>query len=167
MACRSSARGFTLIEALLAMAVVTIGAAGMMSLLSTGLALNGDARRMTRAVAIAQDLMNQIELWPYNDSRLAAGAKAGDDITDDAGTYETSDTPVCDHSDADLGTTFMGIPTAELGDLYQRYWNVAYVDDSNLNSVSDGVRVAVIVRWRHGSTWRRVVLTGFKPNTVD
>ncbi len=167
MASHGSARGFTLIEALLAMAVVTIGAAGMMSLLSTGLAFNGDARRMTRAVAIAQDLMNQIELWPYDDPRLAAGAKGGSDITDDAASYETAITPVCDHAEADLGATFRGIPASELGDLYQRYWNVAYVDDTNSNGVWDGVRVAVIVRWRHGSAWRRVVLTGFKPNTVN
>ena len=162
-----SAHGFTLIEVMLAMALLAIGVAGLMGLLRTGYLVNADARRMTRAVTIAQDLMNQMELWPYGDPRLAIGAKAETDITDDAGTYLTEETPVADHTEADLESGFQGIPAAALDGIFQRYWNVSYQDDANGNGTPDGVRVAVIVRWPHGSGWRRVVLTGFKPNTVN
>jgi type II secretory pathway pseudopilin PulG len=168
-----AARGFTILEALIAMVVLTIGSIGMMSLLSTGQRINNDARQMTRAVAVGQDLLGQIALWQYTDARLASGATAGADITDEALAFQRQDSPTYDHSDTELisppatGANFNGIPTAGLDGLYQRYWNVSYVDDSNANGVWDGVRIAVIVRWRQSGGWRRVVLTGFKPNSVE
>lgn len=162
-----TARGFTLIEVMLAMALLAIGVAGVMGLLRTGYLINADARRMTRAVTIAQDLMNQVELWPYGDPRLAIGDKAEDDITDDTGAYESEMEPVADHAEEDLAAGYQGIPAAALDGIFQRYWNVAYDVDENENGIPDGVRVAVIVRWPHGSGWRRVVLTGFKPNPVN
>jgi type II secretory pathway pseudopilin PulG len=168
-----AARGFTIIEALVAMVVITIGSIGMMSLMSTGQRLNADARQMTRAIAVGQDLLGQIALWQYTDPRLAAGATGGVDITDETLKFQNQDSPPYDHSDAELisppdaDPNFNGISNASLDGVYERYWNVAYVDDSNANGVWDGVRVAVIVRWRQTGVWRRVVLTGFKPNTVE
>jgi Tfp pilus assembly protein PilV len=168
-----AARGFTILEALIAMVVITIGSIGMMSLMSTGQRLNADARQMTRAVAVGEDLLGQIATWQYSDARLAAGATGGADITDEAQNFETQDAPTFDHSDVELisppdaNPNFYGISNTSLNGDYQRYWNVAYVDDSNANGVWDGVRIAVIVRWRQGGAWRRVVLTGFKPNTVE
>ncbi len=161
-----SARGFTLIEVMVAMGLLAVGIAGVMGLLTAGTRVNADARRMTRAVGIAQDLMNQIQLWPYADPRLVAGAKAGVDITDDEAAYEREASPVADHSEADLATGYQGIPTAELEGVFERYWNVRY-DDANGNGIPDGVRVAVIVRWPHAGAWRRVVLVGFKPSPVN
>lgn len=190
--------GFTILEALIAMALLTIGIMGMMSLNTTGQRINADARQMTRATAIAQDLLGQIMLWDYDDARLAAGATGGADIADDAHAFE-GEGPTYDHSDGELWTkvdaetdlqsridqakaldpdadvsgytaqdvNFYGIPNADVLGHYQRYWNVSYEDDSNDNGIWDGVRIAVIVRWKQSGSWRRVVLTGFKPNAVE
>lgn len=167
MSIHRSAHGFTVLEVLIAMAVITLGALGTASLVQTGLRLNDNARQVTRASLIAQDLMAQIQLWPYGDTRLADGETLGVDPTDEALRFEREDAPAADYSDEDLAADFDGIPTAALEGRYQRFWNVAHLDDSNGNGVWDGVRIAVIVRWPSGGRWRRVVLNGFKPNTVE
>ena len=163
-------RGLTLIEAMIAMAVMLIGVTGLVGLSRQGLRLNADGRRLTSAVAVAQDLVSEIEAWDYADPRLANTSTANDaDYADDAMLYEGdpgSFTP--DHGEADLtkdGAAWLGIPTAQVQDLrFERYWNVAEFDDQNGNGIPDGRRIAVIVRWQDGGSWRRVVLYLAKPN---
>jgi len=166
----STAHGFTLIEGMIAMTVMLIGATGMIGLFNQGQRMHGDSRRMTRATAIAQDLLNNIELWGYDEAagplrNFYTGNDA--DIGDAAMAFEGDGAPPADHGSADLPAGWRGIPTADLGNEYERYWNVAYVDDSNKNGVWDGVRIAVVVRWRHGASWRRIVLLANKPNPVE
>jgi prepilin-type N-terminal cleavage/methylation domain-containing protein len=72
-------RGSTLIEVMAAMTVMLVGAVGVAGLNSMGVRLDGDGRRMTRATAIAEDLAQQIALWPYTDARLANVVTANDD----------------------------------------------------------------------------------------
>ncbi len=170
--------GFTLLEVLLAASVLLIGAVGMLSLHVHGLRLEGDSRRITRATAIAQDMMDQIALWPWGDARLG-GANPGMDSThlatlgDPARAFEAETPPTASFSDlnGDLtagGTTWLGIPlstTQAAG--YERYWNVAYVDDSNGNGVPDAARIAVIVRYPVTIGFRRVVLVGTKANPAE
>jgi prepilin-type N-terminal cleavage/methylation domain-containing protein len=172
---RRSGRGFTLLESVIAMAVLLIGAAGMLGLQVQGIRMDGDARRITRASAIAQDLMNQVALWPWGDPRLGDATGLDDTrlatLGDPGFAFEASPPPAASFSDADLttgGTTWHGIPTADIAAAgYQRYWNVAYVDDSNSNGVPDSVRVAVIVRYPAGAGFRRVVLLGTKINPAE
>jgi prepilin-type N-terminal cleavage/methylation domain-containing protein len=171
----SSERGFTLIESMAAMGVVMIGALGMGTLFSIGVRMNGDARRMTHATAIAQDLVNNIALWPYQDNVAGtplANVQAGNDadIGDTASAFQWTADPLgsglADHGEADLaamGALFTGIPASELGSDYERFWNVAYVD-TNGNGVNDVVQIAVVVRWRQGGGWRRIVLLTAKLN---
>lgn len=172
-------RGATLIEAMVAMVVLLVGALGMMSLHSTGLRLQNESREITRATAIAQDLMNQVQSWEYADVRLANLNTSNDaDVGDDARLFEASSgSPPSDHAEADLtagGATWTGIPTAGLSPGgFERYWNVSTNDrtgaliDAVGNGVADGMRVGVIVRWPQGGTWHRVVLHGFKVNPED
>jgi hypothetical protein len=147
-----------------------VGAVGMLGLHSTGQKMNGDALRMTRATAIAQDLLNQISLWSYTDPRLANTNAANDaDVGDTAFAFE-SDPPPFDHGEVDLGAGWTGIPTADIqAGGYQRYWNVASLatDDTNANGVPDAMRIAVIVRWPWGSGWRRIVLMAVKANPAE
>lgn len=175
MRTRASERGLTLIESMLALAIMLIGAMGLASLFTTGVQMNGDARRMTRATAIAQDLLNNIALWPYQDNvagtPLANTSTANDaDVGDAAFAFQQDANPVgdglADHGEADLtalGALWTGIPAAELGGEYERYWNVRYVD-TNGNGVNDLVQIAVIVRWQHAGGWRRIVLLTAKIN---
>ena len=166
-----SARGTTLLEAMIAMVVLLIGAIGVIGAHRQGLRLASDARRLTRASAIAQDLVDQIALWQYDDPRLVNRLSSNDaDIGDSNFLFETgaSTSTLADHDDNDLGTQWNGIPTAVIqgtGPRFERYWNVAYVDDMDPDGVKDGVRIAVIVRWVEGAnTYRRIVAYTFKAN---
>jgi prepilin-type N-terminal cleavage/methylation domain-containing protein len=166
-------RGLTLLESMIAMVVLLIGGLGLLSLNSTAHRMNGDARRMTRATAVAQDLLNQVETWGYADARLANLRTTNDSPLrhgDGDFRFEASADPLgdelADHGEAELTpANFGGIPAAQLADGgYQRFWNVSAPDDANANGVEDGRRVAVIVRWPHGTTWRRIVLQGMAIN---
>jgi Tfp pilus assembly protein PilV len=167
-------RGLSIIEASAAVGVMMLGALGLLALNAQGQRMNGDAQRMTRATAVAQDLLNQIALWPWNDARLANANVGNDaDLGDSAFAFESTSAPPADHGEADLtlgGTAWLGIPGTELqGGGYERYWNVAYVDDSNGNGVFDAARVAVVVRWPSTGLpgFRRVVLLGMKNNPAE
>jgi len=171
---RNPERGTTLVEAMVALSVLLIGAAGMIGLHNQGVRVEGDSRRLTRATAIAQDLSAHIDLWPYTDLRLA-NAQAGNDLAvgDPAFAIEGSADPVADglvdHGEADLtlgGAAWLGLPPIAV-EGYERYYGVAYVDDSNGNGVPDAARVAVVVRWPSGSAWRRVVILSTKPNPAE
>jgi prepilin-type N-terminal cleavage/methylation domain-containing protein len=173
MATHSRQRGLTLIESMLAVSIMLIGATGIAGLYTTGVRMNGNARRVTRATAIAQDLLNNIALWPYTSTALQNTSVTNDtDIADSALNFESSSDPVgdgiADHGEADLtalGTGWYGIPAAQLGGEYERYWNVATID-TNGDGTSDAIEVAVIVRWRQGTGWRRIVLLGAQNNPV-
>jgi prepilin-type N-terminal cleavage/methylation domain-containing protein len=172
-------RGFTLLETVIAMSVLLIGATGMLGLHTQGLRMEGDARRITRATAIAQDLMDQISLWPWGDPRLGGATPSLDStmlatLGDPTYAFERAGTPTASFSDAGGGltqgsTNWHGIPISDIqSEGYERYWNVAYVDDSNGNTVPDAARIAVIVRYPVGGVgFRRVVLLGTKLNPAE
>ena len=93
--------GFTLIETMVAMAILMFGAVGMTKLFNVSYEMNGQARRATRASAIAQDLLENISLWAYQDNvigtPLANVSTANDaDIGDTAFAFQTDASPVAD-----------------------------------------------------------------------
>ncbi len=164
-------RGFTLIEAMVAMGVMLIGSVGLLGMHGVGVRMNADARVMTRATAIAQDLAAQMQLWSYDDPRLTNGNTTNDaNYTDGDFSFE-HDGFVYDHEEAELesqdATLFPwnGLRSAEVTRLsFTRYWNVAEVDDVNGFGTADAKRVAVIVRWTQEGGARRVVLLTTIPN---
>ena len=126
---RSRERGTTLIESMAAMLVVIVGFLGVMAVNKIGVKMNGDARTVTRASAIANDLVEQLGLLSYADARLAPGTHGEADVT--------------------LGNTvhWGGIPTPVVQDgvPLPRSWTVTRVDDVDGNGIWDGARVAVTV----------------------
>lgn len=169
-------RGATLIEAMVAMSVLLVGTMGVATLHTSAVKIEGDSRRITRSTAVAEDLLAQIEQWPFDDPRLSNDVPGNDANFGKKGRIQydaDGEDPVAagkvDHGEADLvkgGATWNGLPVTALGQ-YQRFWNVATPDDSNGNGVPDSVRVAVLVRWRSGGGWRWVVLLHTKPNPAE
>jgi prepilin-type N-terminal cleavage/methylation domain-containing protein len=164
--------GFSLVEVMVAMTLLVIGAVGVLGIAGQSLRMNGDGRRITRAAALAQDLVANIGLWAYDDDRLTNSVLANDtDIGDGAAAYESDPPPAADHAEADLtanGAVWLGVPQAEIvAGGYQRYWNVSEDDDWNGNAVPDVKRIAVIIRWPQGNTFRRLVLYTTKANPAD
>ena len=141
--------GTTLVEAMIALLVVAVGATGSIGVHAYQVARNGEARRITEATGLAQDLVENISLWAWDDARLLNSNGSNDgDIGDTAHRFEGSSPPY-DHSQAELGSTWTGLPD-RAG--FERYWNVAIPAD-----FPNQRRIAVIVRWPQGGGWRRVV----------
>lgn len=173
MRTKRDQRGATLLEAVMAMGIVMIGAAGLVGMHKQSTFFMGDSRRTTRAAAFAQDLVTQVELWGYDDPRLANTTGDNDaDLGDSAETL-AADVPSItpDHGEADLtlgGTTWTGLPQELLAaNQMERYWNVADGGDTNANGIADAKHVAVMVRWRAGGTWRKTVFMVTKVNGAD
>jgi Tfp pilus assembly protein PilV len=166
-------RGSTLLEAIIAMGVLMVGAAGLVGMHKQSTFFVGDSRRTTRASSFAQDLAAQVELWDYADPRLANSSTGNDaDLGDSADTL-ASDVPSVtpDHGEEDLtlgGTTWTGLPEDLLrANQMERYWNVASGGDTNGNGIEDSKQVAVMVRWRAGGSWRKTVFMVTKVNGSD
>lgn len=156
-----SERGATLLETMCAMAVLMVGATGFVGLHNQSSFFMGDARRAARAAAFGQDLVQQMELWAWDDPRLANASTANDDdLGDSAGQFDTVADPVAarlaDHGEAHLGTAFTGLPRDALeANRMERFWNV--------DAGADGVRrIAVIVRWPVSRGWRKAVFMATK-----
>ena len=157
--------GFSLIEAMIAMGVLLVAGVGLLTLHGVGVRLTTDGRVMTRATAVAQDLMDQMQLWDFaNDPRLVNVTTSNDsDITDSTDSFEQ---PVgsftFDHQESELetqGATYpwLGVSSAKARSFgLTRYWNVAEVD-YDPSGVLNAKRVAVIVRWEKDGIGRRIV----------
>lgn len=156
-----STRGTTLIEAMIAMLVVTVGGVGALAIYKVQLGMNADARRITEATALARDLVEGMALWPYDDARLSNDVPENDtDIADTTQAFEDAAVPVADHGEADLtkgSATWTGLPSR---DGFERYWNVSP------DASGRAIRIAAIVRWQHGSGWRRVVALTSRASTT-
>jgi len=170
-----SPRGTTLVEVMVAMAIVMFGAAGVVALQRTSNAMNGEARRTTRATAYGLDLLNQLQLLDYDDARLSNRTTMNDaDPGDAAGLFQITDDPMsanlADHSDQ-VAADALNVNALDDGYLLdnglERYWNVSILPDSNGNAVDDGKLIAVIVRWRQGTSWRRQVFMAARKNPAD
>jgi len=93
---RRPARGFTLPEAILAIVVIGIGLAGLM--LAFGMASRNSADPVLRKqmLAIAQELLEEIQLKPYAAAANAAPAGCARDTYNDIADYNGySSTGIC------------------------------------------------------------------------
>jgi prepilin-type N-terminal cleavage/methylation domain-containing protein len=169
----STPHGFGLIEVMISMALLVTAAVGVLGLAVKSAQMNFDGRRITRAAALAQDLVANIDLWAYDDPRLTNSVGGNDlDIGDAEAAFEQASiatTP--DHTEADLtadGALWLGVPQAAIvAGGYERYWNVSEGDDWNGNLIPDAKRIAVIIRWPQGAGFRSLVLYTTKINPAD
>lgn len=169
------ARGFTLIEAMVAMTVMAIGLLGLASLQVVGVRATFMATRMAGASALAQDLAENMNRWPYDDTRLAATRSSISDLssldaTSDLGRNValpyTPDFGEGASGQWTCGTCSPTTPSATTNNalgvyagvrsptdsgagtnLYDRYWNVYPMSGSN----GTGKAIQIIVRWPEGN----------------
>jgi Tfp pilus assembly protein PilV len=169
-------RGSTLIEAMIAMSVMLTGAAAMIGLNRQALFFNGDGRKMTRAAAVASDLATNLERLPYNDALLSNPNTSNDNSaefhvsphsTNDIDSSSWIPSSAVDHYASELPTNWPGVTNGSaiagqttLGDSQlQIFWNVK----ETVGATYSFKTIAVIVRWPHGNSWRRMVVLGVKP----
>jgi MSHA pilin protein MshD len=81
------ARGFTLPEAILAIVVIGVGLAGLLLAFSTAARSSADPVLRKQLLAIAQDLMEEIQLKPYTAEANSAPAACARDSYNDIADY--------------------------------------------------------------------------------
>jgi len=186
-----SPRGFTILEAFIALVVMAIGLLGLASLQILGVRANHFGRKMALASMLVRDLSDTVQAWDYSDPRLAAPRPVVTSTIDttiasrwdmgraDAASY-TADYAEQD-GDANAtnagqltAATYSGLlatrvdadfsngASATMG--LRRYWNVHSVDISG-SGAAQGKLVQIIVRWKEpGFGMRQVTGTTFRPN---
>jgi prepilin-type N-terminal cleavage/methylation domain-containing protein len=73
-------RGFTLIEMMVSILVLTIGLVGTAALMSNSVNMGAHARYMSTAALLASEKMEDLDRFPDNDPNLAAGGSLGADV---------------------------------------------------------------------------------------
>jgi Tfp pilus assembly protein PilV len=186
-----AARGMTLIEAMMSMIVLLIGAFGLVSAQMIAVRMNHQAQRMAQAASLSNDLIENIQRWSYADPRIASdqtitGSTALQDPdiepywemgTGSTASYEATysdkaSDPNATNDDALTmdGSAFAGI----ISDMHSvngidepelvRYWNVYQIDFEG-SGIPDGKLVQIIVRWRDGGFgFRQITASTFKRN---
>ncbi|MFP2927604.1 prepilin-type N-terminal cleavage/methylation domain-containing protein [Pyxidicoccus sp. 3LG] len=184
---RRRSAGFTLIEALIASVVFLMGMAGLLGAIIQARASTATARRHVHAVAVATDLVAQVQLWPYDDARLVPSpSPCAEDPTDAGGVLLDPEAPghevfvACLHGEEQLlSRPWGGLPEADFPvgegawDRYRRYFVVNEVDADGApvpaGLAHSGARkvVWVLVTWREGGQVRRVTSQAIKFNPVS
>ena len=136
-------RGVGLLEVMVAMTVLLFGLLGVLGLNGIGVRLNGDGRRVTRATALARDLMSQMELWDYGtDARLTLGAHTEDELTG-ANFFGLPGDP---------GNVNRDSPRAVYGSNYFRSWSVADAPSVDSANPASGKLITLTVSWDNGTS---------------
>jgi MSHA pilin protein MshD len=81
------ARGFTLIELIVAIVVLGVGLAGVMAAFSLATRGSGDASARKQMLAVAEELLEEIQLQPYAATPNAAPTGCGRDTYNDVADY--------------------------------------------------------------------------------
>jgi MSHA pilin protein MshD len=145
---RGRARGFTLVEMLLAIVVLGVGIAGVMLAFSVSVRGSGDPLVQHQLLAIAETLLEEIELKPYAVAANAAPSGCARDTFNDVRDYHGyNQASAC---------AIDGSPIAELGG----YAVNVQVTAPALSGVAEALRIQVTVS-RGGESLR---LVGWRTN---
>jgi Tfp pilus assembly protein PilV len=188
---RSVARGFTMLEALIALVIMLVGLLGLASLQVVGVHSNHFGRKMALAAVLMHDLADSVQRWDYTDARLTAPRTIVTSTTDatitsrwDMGTGTTASF-TADYGElaGDANATsagqltsanYTGLLSANLDHDYadpttaalgmRRYWNVFTLDVSG-GGAAQGKLVQIVVRWKEpGWGMRQITGSTFRPN---
>lgn len=180
---RPASRGFTLVEALVASAILMIAVAALLPLQVMGARINRFSSKTLDGTLLATDLSENITRWSYTDPRLNplqtissfndSAVAARWDMGTDARASQTaqfSDSLKPDQNAgqyAALGASYQGLSSDVDGDGtvdFTRYWNV-YALDATGSGTPSGKLIQIIVRWNEPQVgWHQVVVTTFKRN---
>jgi Tfp pilus assembly protein PilV len=185
---RNLARGFSMVEAVITMAVLVLAFTGFATLQVVGVQANYFGDRLIQASELATDLAENIERWSYTDSRLTpltmltgSGAMSSTAITGTWNLGRSSTTPYqVQYSDLTgdpnasnpgaLATNYQGLSSDVNRDGipdFIRYWNVYAIDLGNTGT-PNGLFIQIIVRWKQpGVGYRQVSVSKFKRNPVN
>ncbi|MBW1704376.1 MAG: type IV pilus modification protein PilV [Deltaproteobacteria bacterium] len=152
--------GFTLIEVLVGITILTIGLLGVAKMQISAIRGNFMSSSTTAALALAQEKMEELMVRSYTDAELA-DSNTGNNPAADALSPITSTTNI-DHQELDGGGAAINID--ETGNQnargqYHRIWNIADHPVSG-EDVPTMKSITVIVTWEHDK--HKVFLSCFR-----
>jgi prepilin-type N-terminal cleavage/methylation domain-containing protein len=167
---RSRASGTTLIEVLIALAVLVIGLTAASATVIYASKSTSTGMHVEQATTMAQSLLTTLLAVPFTASGAGNSASPNNfffntttandaDVADSAGNFKLATLPVnsYDHIDTELPANLLAMVAVQPagGITYQRYWNIAPI------GATPGRVIAVIVRWQEGDgSWQRTVVVG-------
>jgi MSHA pilin protein MshD len=128
----SSERGFTLVEMLIAIVVLGVGIAGVMLAFSTAARSSADPQIRHQLLALAEEMMEEVQLKPYAVAANAAPSGCARDTFNDVMDYNGYSQPAC---------TIDGTAISALSG----YTVSVSVASSPLSGVSEAYRIVVTV----------------------
>lgn len=145
-------RGFSLVEVLVALLVLSIGLLGLAALQTTSLKYNTDSYTRTQATIIAYDILDRMRLNPTGvsagDYDAANSADAASKVSAYNGCKSSASGCKCDASTADCNT--IKLATYDLGKWYERLAATLPEASSNLATISrtSANKVTITIRWK-------------------
>jgi len=143
-------RGFTLIELIIFIVVVSVGMVGILQVMNTVVKSSADPMVRKQAMALAESILEEIMLKNYNDPDGTNVGETGrsdwDNVDDYAGINETISA---------IGPVFLGLPAGVYG-----YTVNVSVSGATLGSVNPVPARSVAVRVSRGA--ESVTLVGYR-----
>jgi MSHA pilin protein MshD len=130
-------RGMTLVELLIAIIVIGVGLAGVLAAFNTVTRNSADPMVTLQMLAIAEEMLEEIQLKPYASAPNTAPAGCARDTFNDLSDYDGYSTTV-----AKQICTIDGVAIPSLAG----YSVLVAVDASTLGTVSEVKRISVTVR---------------------
>jgi prepilin-type N-terminal cleavage/methylation domain-containing protein len=159
---RSRQQGFTLIETMVSILILTVGLVGTAALMSNSVNMGAHARYVSTAALLASEKMEDLDRFPDNDPNLAPGGSLTADITkySDSVQISTANGNINEVTTANGVTTLYtqkpdgtvvvtsgaSLPAATPDMLtYDRRWLIVANPTVGANTITGAVQITVLV----------------------
>jgi prepilin-type N-terminal cleavage/methylation domain-containing protein len=159
---RSKARGFSLIEAMAALVVFSVGILGVMQMNVLASQQNNLARSHTIASKIARDITDSFEPMPFNHPiftracTMTADDPDFDNFTNPDGLYTLQEAIALAGVQPLLGAADTITTSEGQGNFYQVAWRVQAVPSTTRPTINEAYRISIMVRYPTPGGYRQV-----------
>lgn len=150
-------KGFTLLEVLIAVIILTVALLGLSSMNVYTIKYNDNAKRNTAAVALAQDKLEALKNLSFTDSALN-DSNTNNNATYTKNPYDTYLTSTTNYDSRETNIDEKG----NAGGIYTRIVNIADYSAGTANTYPNTKLIVVIVTWTDQTGSNSVTLTTMK-----
>ncbi|MBU1343059.1 MAG: prepilin-type N-terminal cleavage/methylation domain-containing protein [Proteobacteria bacterium] len=152
MILKKTDQGFTLIEIMITMLILSIGILGISAMQIHAISDNSYGMDLTECATLGQNKLEQLLAIDYNDATL--------NDTDGDGTGQDTNNDGIDNSGNNFGLGHNTTGTADFNETngnYTIFWNIA-IDEP----VTGSKKISIIVTWQDGGVQKQLVFNAVK-----